>query len=241
MTGQYTVISPLVDWKFLSLKRFFTFQTTGLQCLLIIMDDVDEFSAALVIAWLMYTKETLRQLHYNVRTTPNISLLDKCSRQKLELLSLAHNSIAGVEPSYQKFPCLKSLSSSYISISALDLSLLLTACPKVGVLSLLNLDIAMSDAQTTMKLSSASLRDIYVEDINLDKCILEADCLEKLDLKDCTLEVFELVSKGSLKYLRIDDVIVIQLDIGEGTENLEIVDVSNFTIMLPTFHHMISR
>ncbi|KAI8014087.1 F-box/LRR-repeat protein [Camellia lanceoleosa] len=35
------------------------FQTTGLQCLSIIMDAVDEFSAAPVIAWLMYTRETL--------------------------------------------------------------------------------------------------------------------------------------------------------------------------------------
>ncbi|XP_057512280.1 F-box/LRR-repeat protein At1g67190-like [Actinidia eriantha] len=217
------------------------FETTGLQCLSIIMDDVDEFSAAPVIAWLMYTRETLRQLHYNVRTTPNINILDKCSRQKLEVLSLAHNSITGVEPSYQKFPCLKSLSLSYVSISALDLSLLLTACPKVEVMSLMNLDIAMSDAQNTMELTSASLRDIYVEAISLDKCTLEADCLEKLHLKDCTLEVFELISKGTLKYLRIDDVSVIQLDIGEGIENLEVVDVSNFTIMWPKFHQMISR
>lgn len=32
------------------------------------MDDVDEFSASTVITWLMYTRETLRQLIYNVRT-----------------------------------------------------------------------------------------------------------------------------------------------------------------------------
>ncbi|KAL6998069.1 hypothetical protein U1Q18_008196 [Sarracenia purpurea var. burkii] len=217
------------------------FQTTGLECLSIIMDDVDEFSAAPVIAWLMYTRETLRQLHYNVRTTPNINILEKCSRQKLEVLVFSHNSITGVEPSYQKFPCLKSLSLSYVSISALDLSLLLSACPKVEVLSLTNLDIAMSESQTTMELTGASLRDIYVEAISLDKFILEADNLEKLHLKDCTLEVFELVSKGTLRFLRIDDVSFILLDIGEGTENLEVVDVSNFTIMWPKFHHMISR
>lgn len=216
-------------------------QTTGLQRLTIIMDDVDEFSAAPVIAWLMYTRETLRQLHYNVRTTPSINILEKCGRQKLEELALAHNSITGVEPSYLKFPCLKSLSLSYVSISALDLSILLTACPKVEVLSLVNLDIAMSDAQTTMELSSVSLKDIYVESISLDKFVLEADNIEKLHLKDCTLEIFELVSKRTLRFLKIDDVSVIQLDIGEGTENLEVVDVSNFTIMWQKFHHMISR
>lgn len=216
-------------------------QTNGLQCLSIVMDDVDEFSAAPVIAWLMYTRETLRQLHYNVRTSLNINILEKCGRQKLEVLSLSHNSIAGVEPTYQKFPCLKSLSLSFVSISALDLSLLLVACPKVEVLSLINLEIAMSDAQTTMEISSLSLKDMYVEAISLDKFILEADSLEKLHLKDCTLEQFELVSKGTLRFLKIDDVSVIHIDIGESTENLETVDVSNFTVMWPKFHNMISR
>lgn len=217
------------------------FQTTGLQSLSIIMDDVDEFSAAPVIAWLMYTRESLRQLHYNVRTSPTINILEKCGRQKLEILNLSHNTISGVEPSYQRFPCLKSLSLSHISISALDLSYLLTACPKVEILTLLSLDIAMSDAQTSMELNSPSLKDLSAEAISLEKFILEADCLEKLQLKDCTLEVFELIGKGTLKLLKIDDVSVIHLDIGENTENLEVVDVSNFTIMWTKFHHMISK
>ncbi|XP_027073089.1 F-box/LRR-repeat protein At1g67190 [Coffea eugenioides] len=217
------------------------FQTNALQCLSIIMDDVDEFSAAPVIAWLMYTRDTLRQLHYNVTTTPNINILEKCSRHKLEVLRLAHNTITGVEPTYQKFPCLRLLALSYVSISALDLSLLLTACPKIEVLTLVSLDVVMSDPQATMELSSNSLKDINVEAISLDKFILEADSLEKLHLKDCTLEVFELVCKGSLKLLRIDDVSVIHLDIGESAENLEVVDVGNFTIMWAKFHHMISK
>ncbi|CAB4287182.1 unnamed protein product [Prunus armeniaca] len=205
------------------------------------MDDVDEFSAAPVIAWLMYTRDTLRQLHYNVRTTPNVNIIEKCSRQKLEVLSLAHNSVTGVEPSYQKFPCLKSLSLSYVSISALDLSLLLTACPKLQNLTLINPDIAMSDAQAIMELNSSSLKDIYVEAVSLDKFILEADGIENLHLKDCTLEAFELIGKGSLRVLKIDDVSVLHLDIGENTENLQIVDVSSFTIMWPKFYNMISK
>ncbi|KAK1275946.1 F-box/LRR-repeat protein [Acorus gramineus] len=217
------------------------FQTTGLQCLEIFMDDVDEFSAAPVIAWLMYTRDTLRSLFYNVRTTPNVNILEKCGRQKLETLMLAQNSITGVEPSYQKFPCLKSLSLSNVSISALDLSLLLTACPKIEVLVLINLEIAMSDAQATMELSSPTLKNIHVEAISLDKFILEADSLEVLQLKDSTLELFELISKRSLRHLKIDDVSVIHLDIGESTEHLEVVDVSNFTIMWPKFHQMISK
>ncbi|CAN6586888.1 unnamed protein product [Malus baccata var. baccata] len=217
------------------------FQTTSLQCLSILMDDVDEFSAAPVIAWLMYTRDTLRQLHYNVRTTPIVNIIEKCSRQKLEVLTLAYNSVTGVEPSYEKFPCLKSLSLSYVSISAWDLSLLLTACPKLQNLALINPDIAMSDAQTTMELNSPSLKDIYVEAVSLDKFILEADSIENLHLKDCTLELFELIGKGSLRVLKIDDVSVLHLDIGDNTENLQIVDVSSFTIMWPKFYNMISK
>lgn len=217
------------------------FQTRGLQCLSILMDDVDEFSAAPVIAWLLYTRDSLRELCYNVRTTPNVNILEKCGRHKLEVLSLVHNSIIGVEPSYQKFPLLRSLSLSYVSISALDLSLLLNVCPKLEVLKLINPDIAISDAQTTLELSSNSLRDVYIEAVSMDKVILEADHIEKLNLKDCTLDLFLLVGKGGLRLLKIDDVSVLHLDIGENTENLEVIDVSNFTIMWPKFYQMISR
>jgi hypothetical protein len=64
-----------------------------------------------------------------------------------EILDLAHNSIVGVEPNYQRFPCLKSLSLSYVSISALDLNLFVSACPSIEALELVNLEIAMSGAQ----------------------------------------------------------------------------------------------
>ncbi|KAF7804301.1 F-box/LRR-repeat protein [Senna tora] len=216
------------------------FQTRALESLTIFMDDVPAFSAAPVIAWLMYTRDSLRQLHYNVRITPNFNIIEKCGRQRLEKLALAHNSITGVEPTYQKFPCLKSLSLSSVSISALDLSLLLTACPRLETLSITNPEIAISDSQASMELNSSSLKHFYVESFGLDKFILEADLLENLHLKDCTFDVFELIGKGTLKVLKIDDVSVIHLDIGES-ENLEIVDVCNFTIMWPKFYHMISK
>lgn len=217
------------------------FQTKALQFLTIFMDDEHEFSAAPVIAWLMYTRDSLRQLRYNVRTTPSVNIIEKCSRQRLEVLTLAHNSITGVEPSYLKFPCLKSLCLSYVSISALDLSLLLSACPKLEILAMISLEIAMSDSQASVELSSSSLTDFYVESFSSDKFILEADLLENLHLKDCTFEVFELIGKGTLQVLKIDDVSVIHLDIGDSTENLEIIDVCNFTIMWPKFYHMISK
>lgn len=217
------------------------FQTKALQFLTIFMDDEHEFSAAPVIAWLMYTRDSLRQLRYNVRTTPSVNIIEKCSRQRLEVLTLARNSITGVEPSYLKFPCLKSLCLSYVSISALDLSLLLSACPKLEILAMISLEIAMSDSQASVELSSSSLTDFYVESFSSDKFILEADLLENLHLKDCTFEVFELIGKGTLQVLKIDDVSVIHLDIGDSTENLEIIDVCNFTIMWPKFYHMISK
>jgi hypothetical protein len=217
------------------------FQTSGLQSLTIFMEDVDEFSASAVIAWLMYTRETLRQLFYNVKTMPNVNILEICGRHKLEILDLAHNSIVGVEPNYQRFPCLKSLSLSSVSISALDLNLLVSACPRIEVLELVNPEIAMSDAQVSIELSSSTLKSVYVEAISLDKFILEADGIECLHLKDCALEDFELIGKGTLKNFRIDDVSVIHLDIGDIVENLESVDISNFTIIWPKFFQMISR
>lgn len=217
------------------------FQTTGLQGLTILMDDVDQFSAGTVMAWLMYTRESLHRLNYNVRTMPSLNILDICGRQKLQSLVLAHNAIMGVDPNYQRFACLTALSLNYVSISALDLNLLLTACPKIEALSIINPEIAMSDTLVTVELSSLSLKSFYLEAISLDKFVLEADSLENLQLRNCALELFELIGKGNLKNFKIDDVSVIHLDIGDATENLEVVEVSNFTIIWPKFYHMISK
>ena len=217
------------------------FQTTGLQDLSILIEYVDEFSASMVIALLMYTRETLRRLCYNVRTTPNVNILDICGRQKLETLDIAHSSITGVEPNYQRFSCLRSLSLSDVSISALDLNLLLTACPKIENLDLIDPEMAMSDTHVTVELSCPTLKSVYIEAMGLDKFILEVDSLERLHLKDCVLELFELVGKGTLKQFKIDDVTVIHLDIGEALENLEVLDISNFTIIGPKFCQMMSR
>ncbi|XP_076960833.1 F-box/LRR-repeat protein At1g67190-like [Bidens hawaiensis] len=217
------------------------FQTKGLQGLSILMDDVDEFSASAVIAWLMYTRETLRCLFYNVRTAPNVNILDICARQKLELLVLAHNSITGVDPNYQRFVFLKSLSLSYVNISSLDLNLLLTACPKIEFLGLISPEIAINDAQVTVELTSQTLKKVYIEAISLDKFTLEADNLEKLHLKDCALELFELSGNGSLKHFKMDDVSILHLDIIDPIDDLEIIDVSNFTIIWSKFYQIISK
>ncbi|KAK8921699.1 F-box/LRR-repeat protein [Platanthera zijinensis] len=217
------------------------FQTVGLQCLSIHMDNVREFSAAPVIAWLMYTRETLRCLYFNVRTTPNINILEKCGRQKLEVLNLDYNPIIGVEPSYQRFTSLKSLFLRHISVSALDLSLLLSACPKIETFTLVSLEVVTSDSQSSMELSSPTLRSLYVKALAIDKIILEADNLEILHLDALNLDLFELVGKSSMKNLKLDDVSITHLDIGESTDHLEVIDVSTSTIMLPKFYQMVSR
>ncbi|CAL5194230.1 unnamed protein product [Lathyrus oleraceus] len=218
------------------------FQTKGLQCLTILLDDEHEFIVTSVIAWLMYTRDSLRELRYNVRTSANFNfnIIEKCSRQRLEVLSLARNPIPRVER-YHKFPCLTSLSLSFVSISALDLSLLVSACPKLETFSIVELVITMSDSEASLELSSSSLKSVFVDSFGFDKFVLEADSLEELHLKDCTFDVFELIGKGKLKVLKIDDVSVIDLDIGESTENLEVVDVCNFTIMWPKFYQMIAK
>ncbi|KAL2487152.1 F-box/LRR-repeat protein [Abeliophyllum distichum] len=99
----------------------------------------------------------------------------------------------------------------------------------------------MSDPQVTLKFSSNTLKDINFEVISLGKFILETNSLEKLHLEKCTFDVFEIVGKGRLRHLEIEDVRVNNLYIHESAENLEVVDVSNFTIKWAEFYHMISR
>ncbi|XP_030521206.1 F-box/LRR-repeat protein At1g67190-like [Rhodamnia argentea] len=218
------------------------FETAKLQSLSLQLDDVDEeFSASAVVAWLLYTRETLRSLHYDVRVTGDVNILEICGRQKLEVLVLSHSSVSGVEPNYCRFPGLKSLSLSYVRISALDLSLLVSTCPKLEKLDLISPDIAMSDAQVTVEVSSVTLRCFYIEATSLDKFVLEADNIECLHLKRCFLELFELIGKGTLKHFIIDDVGVLHLDIGDTVDNLEIVDVRDLSITSSKFLQMISK
>ncbi|GLJ55629.1 hypothetical protein SUGI_1194670 [Cryptomeria japonica] len=217
------------------------FQTNRLQNLSICMGDSFEFSAAPVIAWLMYTRETLRSLVYMVRSKPSLCILEKCGKQKLETLVLGHTIVSGVEPSYQRFPCLKSLSLHCVSISGIELMLLLTICPKLESLSLVNPDLTVPDVASYLELSNPSLKNVYMEELSLDKLILEADNLESLHLKETTIELFEVISKGNLKHLKFQDVTLVNFEMGETMESLEVVDVSSFTLMWPKFHQMILK
>ncbi|XP_020598550.1 F-box/LRR-repeat protein At1g67190 [Phalaenopsis equestris] len=217
------------------------FQTVGLQCLSLCMDYVHEFSAAAVIAWLMYTRETLRSLSYNIHTVPTVNILEKCSRQKLEVLELDHNPIFGVEPSYQKFNSLRSFTLRHVSVSAFDISLLLASCPKIETLTLVSLEIMTSDSQSSMELSSLTLRSLYAKALNVDKIVLEADNLETLHFYSLNLEVFELNAKGALNNIKLDDVSIVHFDACESIDQLEVIDFSISTISWPKFYQLVFR
>ncbi|KAI5063247.1 hypothetical protein GOP47_0021794 [Adiantum capillus-veneris] len=217
-------------------------RTKCLHELSICMGLTKEFSAALVIAWLMHTKETLKSLTFMNPTQPKVNILEKCGGQKLERLVWGFAHISTVDPTIHKFPSLISLTlNNRAALSALDLNLLLSVCPKLEILSLANIDISFPNARFMIELNSASLKTLYIEGLSVDTVVLEADKLESLILRDSTFEQFELVSKGSLRHLRIEDVSIIQLDIGQSADLLEEVIVSDFTIIWPRFYQMISR
>ncbi|KAH7306910.1 hypothetical protein KP509_22G036900 [Ceratopteris richardii] len=217
-------------------------RTKCLHELSISMGLAKEFSAALVIAWLMHTKETLKSLTFMNPTKPEVNILEKCSGQKLESLVWGFAHIPTVDPTIHKFPSLLSLTlNNRAALSALDLNLLLSVCPKLEFLSLANINITFSTTRFMIELNSASLKTLNIEGLSVDAIVLETDKLESLTLRDSTFEQFELVSKGSLRHLQIEDVSIIQLDIGQSADLLEEVIVSDFTIVWPRFYQMISR
>ncbi|KAM6592845.1 hypothetical protein CsatA_000548 [Cannabis sativa] len=222
------------------------FQTRGLKSLSIVMeydhDDHQEYlSSELMVACLMHTHDSLRQLHYSAKTTPNMNFINTlCSAQKLEDLVLSFVFIFGFNPSHHKFHNLKSLSLNYVTISPLNLSLiLLTACPKLETLVLVSLHI---DKKTELDLSNPSLKNFFVEDINMAKFIIsKVDCLENLHIKNCAIEFFKLVCKGALKTLEIDSSDLININIIGNTNNFESVDVYNSTIMWSSIYSMLIK
>ncbi|CAM8910193.1 unnamed protein product [Rhodiola kirilowii] len=214
------------------------FQTKGLQRLSLRFHKDYTCSAPSVHAWLLYTRETLLELRYKVQTKPCVNILDICGRDKLEVIELAHNPVWLAQPMSQRFPCLKSLSLRHVRVlSALHLNLLLSACPKIESLELINPLFSMPDVPKTVEFSSPTLKSLFVDDVRVDKLIVEAVCLEIFHLKRCALEDFKLIGKGTLKQIKLDGVSITHLDISENIESLEVVDISNFSI----FEEMISK
>ncbi|CAM8916644.1 unnamed protein product [Rhodiola kirilowii] len=220
------------------------FLTKGLQRLSLLFDNSYNFPSPIVHAWLLYTRETLLELRYNVQTSPRVNILDIFGGYKLEVIDLAHILILAADTLLHRFPCLKSLSLRYVRVpSALYLNLLLSMCPKIESLELINPSFAVFDVPKTveLKLSSPTLKSIYVEAVRVDKFIVEAECLEIFHLKGCVLKDFELIGKGTLKQIKLDDVSITHLSIGENFESLEVVDISNFSIFWPVFLETISK
>jgi len=71
--------------------------------------------------------------------------------------------------------------------------------------------------------------------------MLEAEALESLELKDCTLQHFGLVSKGSLCILRIKDAFFSELDIGLKTGMLEVLHLSYAKTQWPGLRDFLSK
>lgn len=72
----------------------------------------------------------------------------------------------------------------------------------------------------------------------MDNFTLVAERIECLHLKDCALEVFGFAGRGTLKQLKTDDVSVLYLHIAETAENLETVDIRNFSLICQCFYKM---
>lgn len=72
----------------------------------------------------------------------------------------------------------------------------------------------------------------------MQELMLKVDVMECYFLKDC---IIELIGKKTLKHFTIDGDGIIDLDIGDTTYNIEIIDVSNFTTMWPKFCRTIRK
>lgn len=220
-------------------------KTSCLEQLSIRFDDLwHDFSDMAVSAWLLHTRDSLRFLTYTTISMPRVNVFERCGNARLQSLVFGHTETLSKEYTAQRFPSLLSLTLSEVCAGAADLNLLLSGCPKLESFSLLTADRPSLDPRATLKLTSSSLKSFMLEDYKneWDNIILEADNLEALHLRKSTIEHFRLVSKGSLRMLRIDDLCIIhELDIGEATD-LEIVDLSNScTEKWAKFDHMISR
>ncbi|XP_078447511.1 F-box/LRR-repeat protein At1g67190-like [Wolffia australiana] len=212
------------------------FQTTGLQHLSIAMDELVSFSASAVLAWLLYSRETLKSLSFKVRVTPHVSILDLCGLHRLETLTFAHNSILG--SAHLRLPCLRSVSLADVTTSEAELRRLLAACPRLESLELVSPQISR---RASLELISPSLKRILLEGFSLEKLLLAGDSLEIVKVKELTMDVFELSGRESLKRLQLDDVSVMHLELGGSLEVLEVVEVSNFAFPWGKFLEMISR
>jgi hypothetical protein len=122
-------ISKTEEFEFLLTNTIL--QTTSLQNLHISHNN--RFAAAAVIAWLLHTGDSLRHLTYHVpESTLHVNVLERCARMKhLQSLDFSPNLTGyafAASATAQWFPCLLSLTLSFIKVSASQLKSLVSAC-----------------------------------------------------------------------------------------------------------------
>ncbi|VFQ81411.1 unnamed protein product [Cuscuta campestris] len=192
------------------------------------MNNKHKFSAGSVLGWLFFLRETLLELFYKVSTSPSINVLDICGRQRLQTLSLCEYTINGVEPNFQRFPCLTSLSLKRVSISAEDLNSLLLAFPKLERLELSNpiirtIDDAVDSVDITIKLHCPTFKSLVLKNVEQSKFILENGCIECVDVNHCYFGSFKVRGSKSLTHFKFVQSEAQILDIEEG-DKLEVLE-----------------
>ncbi|KAL8111978.1 hypothetical protein AgCh_019614 [Apium graveolens] len=160
----------------------------------------------------------------------------------LQCLSIAISNTITITSGHGIFLCLRCLSLSNVVVSPLDLSLLLSACQNLVVFSLDRLEFVESHETTTIEFTTSTLlKEVSLQNMSFDNFILKADNLEKLQVRKCSFTAFDLLGKGTLKFLEIEYVIMSHFEIGENFQNLEVVNVNNHQVIWENFHHMIAR
>ncbi|XP_031384706.1 F-box/LRR-repeat protein At1g67190-like [Punica granatum] len=204
-------------------------RTMGLQSLVIQDFGNHEFSAFGVMSWLLHAKDSLRELHYEVRTNPAMNFVDIISRmQTLEKLHLGQVCIERVNPNHHQFTSLRSLSLCHVKILDVDLSLLLSAiCPKLE-------SVELAGFYPSESLVEDSAPRFRMFDATLDKLILEADRIEDFYWGPSSrLRFFKFIGKGSLRGISINNIGMLpmpHIEICDSAENLEIIKFALFGI-----------
>lgn len=173
----------------------------------------------------MRTTGTLRELYMSVETDSSLNLFEGCRWNKLEVLHLSDFSLSVAKLSSESetlLPCMKTLQLDDMKLSAFDLSGLITLCPKIESLTLLDVKVGH---RATLKLSISTLKKIWFLGLHLDRFVLKADNLESLRLGWCDLQLFKLVKNKALKVLNIYHSEISCFDTGERIKTLENVDV----------------
>ncbi len=194
-------------------------QTTSLQNLHI--SHKTTFAAAAVIAWLLHTGDSLRHLTYHVPESKlHVNVLERCARMKhLRSLDFSPSSTGyafAASATAEWFPCLLSLTLSFIKVSASQLKSLVSACQMLESFSLSCATVTSTDAHGTLHLTSSSLKSVKLEVMHLGSVILEACLLESLFLWQSTLTSLKLDNGGTgFRMLSIERVDTKYFDIGQ--------------------------